>query len=147
MASDIERVNDDPQPEGRVDGYFQPELDAGSPQQIFAYEYRHSGPLPSAADLAAYKAIDPELPREILEMAKREQSHRHQMDRDELREGVSVTKRGQSLGFWIAVVVMAVAVVLGLAGQPWVAGLLGTVDLVALVTVFVLGRSERKPEQ
>ncbi len=48
------------------------------------------------------------------------------------------------MGLAVAVLFLVAAVVVILLGQPIVGGLIATVDLVALVSVFVLGRDAQK---
>lgn len=45
-------------------------------------EQSYSGPLPSPQDFAAYKETLPTAPERILEMAEREQEHRHKIERN-----------------------------------------------------------------
>ena len=91
-----------------------------------------------------YKYVDESLPMAILEMAQKEQQHRHAMDRLELTESVSVTKRGQVLGAGIAISVLVLAGVLALMGQPILAGIMAGIDVVGLAAVFVGTRALQK---
>lgn len=108
---------------------------------------RHRGPLPDSQTLAEYKAIDPDFPREILAMAKKEQDHRHSMNVDSLglqrmavQEEARQIARGQWLGFGVLGIVLAVAILFAVLGYPGIAAIVAGVDVVALVALFVTGQ-------
>lgn len=115
-----------------------PEFQAVVRKEVF------SGPLPPPKVLAGYDKIVDGAAERILAMAEKEQNHRHGMDRSAIEGEISKDKRGQRYGFAIAIFFGIAALILGLTGQPWLGGILGTVDLVALVTVFVLGHSREE---
>lgn len=103
-----------------------------------------SGPLPDAEELARYREIDESLPREILEMAKAEQAHRHEINRsemqlvkDEMSGRFRQVRTGQWLGFGIAGLVLALAAVMALTGHEVLAGIMAGVDVIGLAAVFV----------
>ena len=98
-----------------------------------------SGPIPPPSVLRGYEEVCPGAAQDIINMAKKEQDHRHDRERGGQEAAIADTKRGQWLGLGIAVIVMLIAAAVTVFGQPLVGGLLGTLDLVALVTVFVLG--------
>ncbi|MBL1377650.1 DUF2335 domain-containing protein [Zobellella iuensis] len=111
--------------------------------EIKAVVYRNevfSGPLPSPNVLSGYEKVLVGSAERILMMAEKEQQHRHVMDMTALQGEINKDKRGQQFGLGIAVLFGVMALVLGLSGQPWLGGLIATVDLVALVAVFVMGR-------
>jgi uncharacterized membrane protein len=96
-----------------------------------------SGPaLPSPEDLKEYDAAHPGLGRQIIEMVQAEQRHLHDMERAE----VSLSRRGQLFGFIIAISFLVASAVLVALGYSVAGTIIGSVDLVALTTVFVVGR-------
>ncbi len=117
MGTDLESI---PDPEGLDDdleslrGGYQPTLDDvaedNAERDVFrGVSHTVSGPMPSANELAGYKAVEAELPMLIYGMAKEEQSHRHDMERHEqairhqlektdMSLNAAATKRGQLLG-------------------------------------------------
>lgn len=99
-----------------------------------------SGPLPPPNVLASYDKVIDGAAERILKMAEKEQQHRHETDSCALLGEINKDKRGQQFGFGIAILFGLIAFILGLTGQPWLGGIIATVDLVALVAVFVLGR-------
>lgn len=139
MSSDLDVVSDGDEDSavGEIDDAYQPKLDEGSVSPVFRSVRHHRGPMPSAEELMGYKYVDPTLPKSILEMAQKEQDHRHSMDRQELTEAVAVTKRGQILGVSIAAGVLILAGILALMGQPILAGIMAGLDVVGLAAVFV----------
>jgi len=108
-----------------------------------------SGPLPPPEILEQYGAVK----SDIVAMARAEQQHRHAMekaksDRDTtLLEGlVAAGQRGQYLAGVIAVSGLGAAATLGIFGHPISAAIVGTVDLVMLVGLF-LGKGPPKPAE
>ncbi|WP_157036385.1 hypothetical protein [Streptomonospora alba] len=54
-------------------------------------------------------------------------------------------KRGQSLGFSALIVTLAAIVALAAIGYPWVAGIVATTGLTAIVSIFVTGQYQPVP--
>ncbi|MEO5339600.1 MAG: DUF2335 domain-containing protein [Magnetococcus sp. MYC-9] len=110
-------------------------------------------PIPPAAEMAAYSAIDPSLPDRIMTMAERQSAHRHTL---ELRQmGVSEKKtetlghivakeqelrsRGQLFGFCLSLVTFGAILAALYLGQTTTANALVGI-IVALALVFVTGQ-------
>ncbi|GAA1896448.1 hypothetical protein GCM10009716_03100 [Streptomyces sodiiphilus] len=118
-------------------------------------ELRHAGPLPPPELLAGYERVHDGLAERLVSMAEREQSHRHYMDRTDMTEANRLARRGQLCGLLALVVLAAVAVTLAIVGEPWAAAILGTIDVLGVVGVFVAGQKfsaassqpEPRPEQ
>ncbi|EHN8900129.1 MULTISPECIES: DUF2335 domain-containing protein [Enterobacter cloacae complex] len=110
--------------------------------------HTRSGPLPDADELARYERVSPGFAREIMEMAKAEQKHRH----EHLKKGQNGAIWRDRLGQIFAMI--SVLIFAGLAyvmiqheAFGWATGLLG-VELVALTSVFVAGRKvKQSPNQ
>lgn len=120
-----------------------PEL-AGIMMQV---THTRSGPLPDPDELARYEKISPGFALEILEMAKSEQKHRH----SHLSKGQSGAiwrdRIGQIFGMVSVFVFSYIAYEMIQRGAyGWATGLLG-VELVALTSVFVVGRKDKLPTQ
>jgi hypothetical protein len=90
-----------------------------------------SGPHPDPA-FSSYAQADPEL-RKLIE---------RELERGywDVRHQVYLQWTGLFLGFVTAMAFLAVSAWLISGGQPVAGTILGSVDLVALVTVFVVGR-------
>lgn len=124
---------------------------ASEVRTVIARKQRFKGPLPPPGLLREYQAIDSGLPREILDLTKREQAHRHKMETGVLdlenREFESKSKqvsRGQWLGFSVLIVVLAVAVLFAMLGFQAIAAIVAGFDVVALVGLFVTGQRAAK---
>lgn len=113
----------------------------GERRQMMAVLYQHQGPLPDPGTFAAYKTIDPEAPREILAMAKRDHEHRIDMASRMLTSEVGY--RRETL--WAATGLLALIVVcttaLGVTGHEVAAGVLGGAGgAMAVAGVILRGR-------
>lgn len=103
----------------------------------YAAAYR-IGPLPTPEDLAAYGDISPELVLRIVDAADAERAHRHRMDAGRARRSAM----GLVAGFAIAVLFLAASVWLIRDGHSVEGAVLGSIDMVALVALFVIGRRD-----
>jgi uncharacterized membrane protein len=119
-------------------------VNAGIARFVTSIAY-HSGPLPSPDTLRHYEMAVPGAAERIIAMAELEQAHRHRMQETSLKNTVDLTRRGQLFGLIAAIGFMALAGATAIAGYEWAAAIIGSVDLVAVVTVFVLGRRESSP--
>lgn len=104
------------------------------------------GPLPAPDTLKEYDVIIPGLAERIVKMAETQSAHRIELEGKVVNSQLSESKRGQYLGFIIAVICICATVWLSLAGHEAVAGVLGGTALVGLVTVFVVGKREQKAD-
>ena len=90
-----------------------------------------SGPLPPPNDLIKYNEVFPDCGKVIVEMAQKEQSHRHSTEDRRLDGDISLARRGQLIGGFLALVAVVGAIYL-LAHDKSITGLsvLGGVVLV-----------------
>ena len=102
-----------------------------------------SGPLPPPEVLIEYNKVYPECGRAIVEMAHREQSHRHGAEDRQLDGDIGLARRGQLIGGLLALIAVGGAIYF-LDHDKSVAGLtvLGTV-VVAFGSAFVYDRHQR----
>ncbi|MDE6002467.1 MAG: DUF2335 domain-containing protein, partial [Prevotella sp.] len=56
--------------------------------------------LPSPQDLAAYKDIDPKIVEHLLELTKKEQEHRHNIDNQKMKIIRRTESRTERMNFW-----------------------------------------------
>ncbi|HFO0796466.1 TPA: DUF2335 domain-containing protein [Enterobacter roggenkampii] len=103
-----------------------------------------SGPLPPPDVIRGYDQILPGGAERIFAMAEKEQSHRHKIDSTAVNGAIRKDKRGQWMGFSIAIVILAIASVFAWRGNTIFAGSLIAIDLIGLVSVFALGRQLSK---
>ena len=105
-----------------------------------------SGPLPPPETLAKYEQILPGSADRIIRMAEQQASHRQQLERVVIESNVSAQKWGLGCAFIIASGAICGGVWLSLKGLSGV-GLAAIITaLVALVAVFVYGKSSQRTE-
>ena len=102
----------------------------------------HIGPLPHPQTFAAYESILPGSAREILEMAKAEQKHRHDMERLESRYPYF----GLSTGAAALLACVTGSVYLGWHGERVVAIALVGAPVLAAIGWLVNGRPAGKAD-
>ena len=85
--------------------------------------------LPSAQELAAYKAIDPRIVDYLIEASVKEQDHRHRMDNNKLNILKKADRREGRINWWgmffafLSIVVMTALVGYALyLDKPWFTG-------------------------
>lgn len=76
----------------------------------------------------------------IIDAFEAQGAHRRELESTIVHGSERRANRGQILGFVIALIFLAASVWVILAGYPVPGLILGGADLVALVTVFVIGR-------
>ncbi|WP_366518195.1 DUF2335 domain-containing protein [uncultured Mucilaginibacter sp.] len=99
-----------------------------------------SGPLPDPETLQEYKEIYPESVQIIFDVFKNQSNHRIAMETRVVTSQQKQSAWGQNYAFIIAMFVFAGSMFLIYLGHEVSGGILGSVDLVSLVTVFILGR-------
>ena len=79
-----------------------------------------------------------------MEISKKEQGHRHKMDRDKLRVIDKNERRAFRVNWWgMFFAFLSIVVLVGLSGyalyldKPWFAGILGAGTFVSIVSIFV----------
>ncbi|MEZ5006959.1 MAG: DUF2335 domain-containing protein [Chitinophagales bacterium] len=105
-----------------------------------------SGPLPPPRMLKEYNNVIENGAERIMVMAEKQGEHRRSLESHAVTEQLRQSRYGQIFGFIIALLLIGVSTVLGLSGQPVLAGVLGGSTLVSLVTVFVYGKVTQKKE-
>ena len=114
-----------------------------TPMQVTSVSAEFAGPIPHPSILEKYDRVVPGSAERILAMAERQSAHRIELEGLVIRSDIRKSERGQSFGLVVAISGLAAAVALGLAGHGIAGGVVGSVDLVALVGVFVLGRQQK----
>jgi uncharacterized membrane protein len=118
-----------------------------------SFELRR-GPIPDAEELVRYGQAHPDAPEIILSEFRRQGAHRRMLerralslDRKELEAGILSERIGVVCALLIALVGFGCATFLVATGH----GVEGTVmfglDVVALVSAFILGRSKAEQQQ
>lgn len=73
-------------------------------------------------------------------MAEKEQAHRHDLERTDLKQAYRISRTGQSLGLIALLVIAGLAGYLGFLGHPGWAVAVAGIDIAAIVGVFVTGQ-------
>lgn len=93
------------------------------------------GPIPPAEFVEDWQRLYPDAPREIFQMAVREQEHRHAESRRDFWYGMC----GQLSGLLFVVAVLGCATWLAINGHDWVAGTIATPSIIGVVVHFIRG--------
>jgi len=132
---------------GRRDQESRPEQAGGRKNQSHR-QRKPSDILPDPEILEAYDYVVEGSAKDILEMFKTEQAHRHQWERRALRIHMFSTILGQFLGFFIAIAIFVSAAVVGMHGDStigafiWVFGM-AIVTMAALVWWYAKSLGQR----
>jgi uncharacterized membrane protein len=153
----VARRDEPPQgPEGEGLGGGPPapqsSLEDAPPGQITAIQLQRqqqqfTGPLPHPDILQGYEDVLPGVAERIVAMAERQAKHRQDIEQTIVEGGSRRASTGMWLGFVITILFLLVSAGLILAGHTVEGTILGSVDLVALATVFVVGRAEQRQER
>lgn len=137
---EIERaVVDNPQVLKRI-------LDNPKIISVMRQEY-HRGPLPSPRQMKQYNDVLPGAAERIFQLTEREQAHRHNSETKALDGAISRDKRGQCMAYTLSLLILGIAAYFAYQGDKWFAGVLITGNLVALATVFSIGKRAGKEKE
>ena len=126
------------QPEAEARQASRPPVSESPPRYLLASKTEFRGPLPPPEALRAYDDIVPGAAERLLTEAERNGEHRRWRERTALQAQVARVKWGLAAGFSVAMSFLAVSGALIAQGHDVSGTILGTVDLVALVGVFVV---------
>ncbi len=104
----------------------------------------HSGPLPDVETLRGYNEIIPNSAERLLKHMEIQREHRIELEKKALRSSLTQSNTGQYMAFFIALIFGAGAYDLIKSGHDIAGTILGSVDLVGLVSVFILGKRKQK---
>ncbi|HEX2846792.1 MAG TPA: DUF2335 domain-containing protein [Chitinophagaceae bacterium] len=103
-----------------------------------------SGPLPPPEILKAYNKATPDAAERILKIVEAQSIHRQSLERAAISGQLKESGRGQLFGFIVALSFLMASVLLVLKGHDVSGTIIGTVDIVALVSVFIYGKYSQK---
>lgn len=115
-------------------------------QMSMTQSFSFSGPLPPPQLLKQYNDVVPNGAERLMQMAERQQGHRHDLENVVINGNVKAEARGQWMGLLISVVVIVAGTYLAAMGKQITGGLLVGVDVVALASVFVIGKQKQQRE-
>lgn len=104
----------------------------------------HSGPLPSASELARYNDLIPNGAERIMVMAEKQLDHRVQIETTVINSEQKQATRGQIFGFLLVGALIVAGTVLGLHGQSIPAAAVFTTTILSVAGAFVLGRKAQE---
>jgi len=107
---------------------------------------RHSfkSPMPPPDFLKGYNEIIPNGAERILAMSENQSEHRMQLEKTVIGSELSQSEKGQNYGLIIALSFLVGSVFLIYTGHDTAGGILGSFDLVALVSIFIYGKNGQK---
>jgi uncharacterized membrane protein len=103
----------------------------------------HSGPLPPSEMLQGYEAIHPGSAKIIFDIFANQSAHRIKMEDTVVTSQQIQSARGQTYAFIIAILFLAVSALCILKGHDVAGGVLGTIDVLGLVTIFITGKLQQ----
>lgn len=106
-----------------------------------------SGPLPPPAILERYAALYPQAPEIIFEGFREQGTHRRSIETFAVRSNAQRADKGLYAGFIVAMAFLITSAFLITNGHDWEGTILGAVDVVALVSVFVYGSQQQRQER
>ena len=109
-----------------------------------SYQRLWQGPLPPPDLLKEYNDTFPDAAERIFGEVLRQTTHRIELEKQVIPEQIRQSNRGQVYGLVVALSFLLAAFILVALGHGMYGTIIGSIDLVALVTVFVIGRREEK---
>lgn len=107
---------------------------------LLKQEERFEGPIPHPEFFEKYENTLPGSAERILSMAERQQSHRIEMEKKVISEGLVKERRGQIFGFVLFILCLITSVVFIYFGLPKFGGILATISAIAVVGLFLGGK-------
>lgn len=111
-----------------------------------SYQRLWQGPLPPPEILKRYNDAFPNGAERIFLEAQKQTNHRLELEKTVIPGELKQSGRGQIFGFIIALAFLIASFILILMGFGIYGTIIGSIDLVALVTVFVLGRKAQQKQ-
>jgi uncharacterized membrane protein len=94
--------------------------------------------IPSPEILRELKAIDPMIVSKIMEMAEKEQLHRHHTDKEWMKKSFRIKYIGQFSGIITITLTLGASVFLATKGFQIAASIFGTVGVAGLICPFLM---------
>lgn len=133
---------------GNTPANLPPGINGPGTTQLVAFQRSaFSGPLPPPDLLQKYNEIVPGLADRIVQMAERQESHRHDLEGRAVQADIRRGYFGMSSGLVVALVGLAIGGYLLSLGQKVEGSLFAGSTLAAIVGVFVYGTGQRRKER
>lgn len=105
-----------------------------------------SGPTPPPEILAKYNEAVPDGAERILRMAEKQSEHRMECEKKVISTELNQSGRGQNYALIVVLAVLCASFWLINTGHDTAGTVLGSIDLVALATVFIVGKYMQKSD-
>jgi uncharacterized membrane protein len=109
----------------------------------FEYAELHQGPLPSPTTLKGYDDIVPDGAERIMKSFEVQSEHRQKIEKKVVNGQVNQSFIGQVMGFIIALLFLYAGFRLIIKGYEIHGTIISSIDIVGLVSVFVIGRQKK----
>ena len=116
-----------------------PQPQSGRPTKATATytEVSVSGPIPPPQILQQYNAIVPDAAQRIILMAEKQSEHRMDLEKKVVESNIFKSYLGMGLATVIALYGLYIAKEIAINGNPWAAGIIGTLDLGGLISIAI----------
>lgn len=112
--------------------------------QIVHQQITTSGPVPPAELLAGYNRELPDGANRLFTLVEKQSDHRQKIETSIIATQNKVTKRGQWIAFFLVILLTAVGGYFGFMGQPVLASTIFATTIVAVATVFIVGKKAQE---
>ncbi|MFW6275566.1 MAG: DUF2335 domain-containing protein, partial [bacterium] len=110
------------------------------------HQEHHSGPLPHPRTLKEYNSIIENGAERIVTVFEKQSDHRMQLEKKVITSQTTQSLLGQIFGFVIAIVFLIAGIYLVVNGHEAAGITIFGLDIVGLVTVFVIGKRKQKKD-
>ncbi|WP_166302595.1 DUF2335 domain-containing protein [Photorhabdus cinerea] len=100
--------------------------------------------LPDSEILSLYEQHTKGAADRFLTLIEQQQKHRQEMEKVALEQMVRKSIRGQSYGLLLTFISLFVSLILGLNGNNWLAGIIGSGTVTTILIIYVLNRNPHR---
>lgn len=97
--------------------------------------------LPDSEILKLYEQHTKGAADRFLTLIEQQQKHRQEMEKVALEQMVRKSIRGQSYGLLLTFISLFISLILGLNGNNWLAGMIGSGTVTTILIIYVLNRN------
>ena len=121
----------------------QPTAEVTHRQEFRVHQSVVVSPIPPPEHLAAYQAIQGDIPERLLQQVEKQAEHRRSLESRALSGRARLEILGLCLGFVVVITVVGGGLYLMATGQPWVGGTVLFVSLAGVARLFVSQQKRR----
>lgn len=115
---------------------------------IAAYaEATYSGPIPPPSMLRGYEEVVPGSAKSLFDIFIKQARHRMELEKKVIEADIQRANWGLLAGLVVSLAFLAASTAMVLGGFQVAGTIIGSIDLVGLVTVFVIGHRMRQTER